>query len=267
MRTRAPLYALAAALALVMAAPSHAQGVPDIFLGEDALGEDAPALDAPVATSSPLALCLANPSDWQNCDVASQSMRESGLESTGGEVLEVGRLDLGRDAGPTYLKASVSKNPTMGPSESANPATAAAAAEREADEARGQASLAVVEADIFFRFDSDLFVSGEEAKVDRFAAALSDPATADFAFLVLGHTDAKGSATYNCRLSAQRAAALTDALTSRGVSSDRLIAIGVGEAIPRNADDPDAPENRRVAFAPLRPTDFAKIVRVQSLCP
>jgi hypothetical protein len=41
-------------------------------------------------------------------------------------------------------------------------------------------------------------------------------------YLLTGHTDAKGSAAYNLKLSRERAAAVVGALEARGVSSSTL---------------------------------------------
>ncbi|MBJ3776062.1 OmpA family protein [Acuticoccus sp. 2012] len=166
-------------------------------------------------------------------------MTDGGLEATGPHVLETGVLRLG----PSEARADIGSPPSPEP------------------------ALPVVEADIFFLFDSADFAPGESAKLDRFAVALEDPAAAAVTFLVLGHTDAKGSAAYNCALSARRADALAAALAERGVAAGRLVAIGVGEALPRNAADPTAAENRRVAFAPLKAADADRIVRLARLCP
>ena len=72
---------------------------------------------------------------------------------------------------------------------------------------------------------------------------------------IAGHTDSKGSDTYNQKLSEQRANAVQDALVSQfGINSDRLDARGFGESQPIAAntksdgsDDPAGRQkNRRV---------------------
>jgi len=63
-----------------------------------------------------------------------------------------------------------------------------------------------------------------------------------------GHTDAKGSAEYNIRLSQQRAHIVSQNLFDRGISSDRIVARGTGElnpvAINEYEDGSDAPKGR-----------------------
>jgi outer membrane protein OmpA-like peptidoglycan-associated protein len=61
--------------------------------------------------------------------------------------------------------------------------------------------------------------------------------------LVEGHTDIKGSESYNQQLSERRAQAVRDALVNRGVDSRRLRVIGYGESQPISSDDA---MNRRV---------------------
>ena len=70
-------------------------------------------------------------------------------------------------------------------------------------------------------------------------------------FAVEGHTDAKGTADYNLRLSEMRAAAVRDFLKSKGVADDRLVASGKGASELANSSEPFAAENRRVRIVNL----------------
>lgn len=66
-----------------------------------------------------------------------------------------------------------------------------------------------------------------------------------------GHTDARGSFTYNLRLSQARAEAVRQYLISKGVEADRLIAKGYGESrliIKRARTEAEHQQNRRVEF-------------------
>jgi len=65
---------------------------------------------------------------------------------------------------------------------------------------------------------------------------------------VVGHTDNQGGETFNLDLSRQRAAAVVQALVSRGVEADRLGARGMGLAQPvaDNATEEGRARNRRV---------------------
>jgi outer membrane protein OmpA-like peptidoglycan-associated protein/outer membrane biosynthesis protein TonB len=67
---------------------------------------------------------------------------------------------------------------------------------------------------------------------------------------VEGHTDSDGDADANLALSVSRAEAVVNALISRGVSPDRLYAIGYGESLPVASNETRAGKqaNRRIAF-------------------
>ena len=90
-------------------------------------------------------------------------------------------------------------------------------------------------------------VDDESSQVLRtIVEALNDPMIAENRFIVVGHTDATGSAGYNQRLSEKRAKAVRDFLVGNGIDSSRLQMIGCGESMLLDADDPEADANRRV---------------------
>jgi outer membrane protein OmpA-like peptidoglycan-associated protein len=66
--------------------------------------------------------------------------------------------------------------------------------------------------------------------------------------LVEGHTDSRGTEAFNTELSGRRANAVAEALVQRGVPSDRLRAVGLGESYPVAGNDtPEGmQQNRRV---------------------
>ena len=67
---------------------------------------------------------------------------------------------------------------------------------------------------------------------------------------VQAHTDSVGSATYNQRLSAKRAKSVIGYLSSKGISSSRMIPVGYGERTPiaSNLNEAGRAQNRRVVF-------------------
>ena len=67
---------------------------------------------------------------------------------------------------------------------------------------------------------------------------------------VQGHTDNKGSAAYNLKLSDRRAASVKKYLTAHGISADRLVSYGYGMQRPIVPNDTDQNRalNRRVQF-------------------
>ncbi len=67
---------------------------------------------------------------------------------------------------------------------------------------------------------------------------------------VIGHTDDKGTDNYNQQLSERRAQATIAYLRAQGISSNRLLAKGMGESDPvaSNATEEGQSQNRRVEF-------------------
>lgn len=96
-----------------------------------------------------------------------------------------------------------------------------------------------------FDLDSAVLAPDAQAKLSEFAKALKDNRLKAHTFVVEGHTDASGSATYNDGLSERRAQSVTAFLLSNGIEPSRISAIGVGETHPRNPNPYD-PVNRRV---------------------
>jgi outer membrane protein OmpA-like peptidoglycan-associated protein len=101
---------------------------------------------------------------------------------------------------------------------------------------------------ILFESGSARIAETSDAAIDELAGylALCPEATVN----VEGHTDADGDADANLALSVSRAEAVVDALIGRGVSPDRLYAVGYGESLPVASNDTRAGKqaNRRIAF-------------------
>jgi outer membrane protein OmpA-like peptidoglycan-associated protein len=69
-------------------------------------------------------------------------------------------------------------------------------------------------------------------------------------FIIEGHTDAKGKASYNLTLSKRRAQAVKQYLVNNfAMDPSHLVAVGKGSSELLNSAAPDAPENRRVVIA------------------
>jgi outer membrane protein OmpA-like peptidoglycan-associated protein len=101
--------------------------------------------------------------------------------------------------------------------------------------------------DIEFEFNSTAIVPSSYVTLGAMADALHHPLLAGYKFLVIGHTDSKGAADYNLKLSLARAQAIREALTTTfAVAPNRLVAIGVGEELPLDAANPEGAVNRRV---------------------
>jgi outer membrane protein OmpA-like peptidoglycan-associated protein len=100
---------------------------------------------------------------------------------------------------------------------------------------------------IAFEFDSDRLTNESLITLNRLGTALADPRLNGYRFRIAGHTDAKGTAEYNQKLSERRAAAVRSYIVSQfKLAPDRLESIGFGKT---QLADPSRPEdgiNRRV---------------------
>ena len=100
-----------------------------------------------------------------------------------------------------------------------------------------------------FAFDSSDLSATAKANLDKLAEVLKN--NPDTNINIYGHTDSKGTDTYNQSLSERRAVAVRNYLASSGVQTSRMLAMGMGEKEPTATNDTDAgrAQNRRVEFA------------------
>ena len=100
--------------------------------------------------------------------------------------------------------------------------------------------------DVTFAVDSTEVSPSFQASLDKVAQSMVQ--YPDSLIDVYGHTDSTGSDQYNMALSQRRADAVSRYLISRGVSSARLQAKGMGESYPvaDNATADGRARNRRV---------------------
>ncbi len=107
---------------------------------------------------------------------------------------------------------------------------------------------------IQFDFDSDWIRPASWQTVGVIADALHHPLLRGNRFLVVGHTDAKGSRKYNLDLSQRRADSVAEMLsTTFQIPADRLIAVGLGEEQLQDQGNPTAAVNRRVQLLNIGP--------------
>ncbi len=102
---------------------------------------------------------------------------------------------------------------------------------------------------IYFDLDSAAVLEESFGLLDEVAKALGAHAEA-LVVRIEGHTDSRGEAEYNQKLSDARASAVRDYLIKAGVVADRLVSAGFGESKPLDAAETEAAwdQNRRVAF-------------------
>jgi outer membrane protein OmpA-like peptidoglycan-associated protein/tetratricopeptide (TPR) repeat protein len=105
---------------------------------------------------------------------------------------------------------------------------------------------------IFFDFDKATLRKISDVELKNLVKLLkSNP---NLKVEISGHTDSKGDAAYNQKLSEQRAQAVVTRLAADGISADRMKAVGYGKTMPaapnKNANGSDNPtgrqQNRRV---------------------
>ena len=108
-------------------------------------------------------------------------------------------------------------------------------------------NLAQLTIAIQFDFNSARIRPHSFKAVGLMADAMNHPYLQGYRFLVIGHTDGKGSREANLKLSQARADAIREALINPfAITPARIEAVGLGEEQLLNAADPAAAENRRV---------------------
>ena len=106
--------------------------------------------------------------------------------------------------------------------------------------------------EVYFDFDSSALTSKAIAQLKPLGEALSSEDLGSGRYLIIGHTDAKGSAAYNQTLSEKRAASVRKYLVQRfPVQPTALISIGLGETQLKRPAEPNAGINRRVEISLL----------------
>jgi len=99
---------------------------------------------------------------------------------------------------------------------------------------------------VLFRSAESTLLSSAQVKLDQVAKALLDVRARNL--IVEGHTDSRGSESYNLGLSQRRADAVREYLVQRGYPADRIQARGMGKSHPiaDNASPEGRANNRRV---------------------
>jgi outer membrane protein OmpA-like peptidoglycan-associated protein len=104
-----------------------------------------------------------------------------------------------------------------------------------------------IDLEINFEFNSAVIELNGMAQAAALGEALTGTELNGSTFIIAGHTDSKGSETYNQGLSERRADAVRRFLTERyEIDADRLVTVGYGESQLKNQANPFAGENRRV---------------------
>ncbi|HEY3731220.1 MAG TPA: OmpA family protein [Steroidobacteraceae bacterium] len=130
----------------------------------------------------------------------------------------------------------------------ANDQAAAAKAQLEALQAKQteRGMVLTLGSNMLFDTGSDTLKPGAADSLSRVAQFLKGQS--NVRIKIEGHTDSRGSDSYNDALSQRRAEAVAQALESRGVDSARIDAVGRGKELPVATNDTAAgrQQNRRV---------------------
>jgi outer membrane protein OmpA-like peptidoglycan-associated protein len=112
----------------------------------------------------------------------------------------------------------------------------------------GEGIVVEFSSSILFGFDQSNLSDDAKVNLDKLVKVLKSYGETDIE--VQGHTDSRGAEAYNQNLSIQRAGAVSNYLTQKGISSLRLTVRGFGENTPRydNSTADGRTQNRRVEF-------------------
>lgn len=113
----------------------------------------------------------------------------------------------------------------------------------------GEGLLVTFDSGLLFDYDSDAIKGAAADNLTSLANSLQTYPESEV--LIVGHTDARGTDSYNMDLSDRRAASARAYLTSQGIDPSRVRTSGRGEAEPVASNDTDMgrQQNRRVEVA------------------
>ncbi len=112
----------------------------------------------------------------------------------------------------------------------------------------GEGIVVEFSSNILFGFDKSNLSTDAKTNLDKLVKVLNSYPDTDIE--VQGHTDNKGSQTYNQTLSEERAGAVSGYLSGEGITYNRLTINGFGENTPKYSNDSaeGRTQNRRVEF-------------------
>ncbi len=205
----------------------------------------------------------------RDAELAREELRRTTAEA--GQALESARADA--DTARAQAAAAAQQAQAEAEARQAADAERVAAeaakgeAERERDEAlaamrklgdvseRDQSLVLTIPGEVMFRSNQAALLPRAKEKLDELAEALQSLGT-DQSFVIEGHTDSRGSAAHNRRLSRLRAMAVRSYLIEKGVDRGRIRALGRGEDDPvaSNANAEGRANNRRVEIVVTPPS-------------
>jgi outer membrane protein OmpA-like peptidoglycan-associated protein len=112
----------------------------------------------------------------------------------------------------------------------------------------GEGIVVEFSSNVLFAFDKSDLSADSKVNLQKLVTVLDNYPDTDIE--VQGHTDSKGSNSYNMSLSERRAKSVTGYLTDKDIVASRLTTKGFGETAPKyeNDTESDRAKNRRVEF-------------------
>ena len=112
----------------------------------------------------------------------------------------------------------------------------------------GEGIVVEFNSNVLFGFDQSDLSYEAKSNLDKLVVVLNSYADTDIE--LQGHTDSRGSVSYNQALSERRAGAVSGYLASRYIDASRLTVKGFGETLPKYDNDTadGRTQNRRVEF-------------------
>jgi outer membrane protein OmpA-like peptidoglycan-associated protein len=112
----------------------------------------------------------------------------------------------------------------------------------------GEGIVVEFSSNVLFAFDKSNLSDASKTSLDKLVKVLNG--YPDTNIEVQGHTDSKGSETYNQTLSESRAKTVSGYLSTNGIKGDRISIKGFGESAPKytNETADGRSQNRRVEF-------------------
>ena len=112
----------------------------------------------------------------------------------------------------------------------------------------GEGIVVEFNSNVLFAFDRSNLSDDAKTSLDKLVKVLNN--YSDTNIEVQGHTDSKGSASYNQTLSERRANAVSDYLDGKNINTSRITIKGFGETVPKyeNTTAEGRTQNRRVEF-------------------
>jgi len=112
----------------------------------------------------------------------------------------------------------------------------------------GEGIVVEFASNVLFGFDRSDLSADAKTNLDKLVVVLNE--YVDTNIEIQGHTDDKGTETYNQTLSEKRAKTVSDYLVNKAITSSRITVKGFGETVPKydNSTEDGRAQNRRVEF-------------------